>query len=98
MNLAERIPKALIADKGYDSNSIRDDLRIRGIKSVIPPRSNRKTPIRYSKKIYKTRNRIERMFGFLKHNRRIATRYDKTAASFFAFLCLAAIKIWLKSA
>lgn len=37
------------------------------------------------------------MFGFLKHNRRIATRYDKTAASFFAFLCLTAIKIWLKS-
>lgn len=97
MGLADRSPKALIADKGYDSNDIRNDLKSRGIKPVIPPKSNRKTPIRYNKKIYKTRNRIERMFGFLKHNRRIATRYDKTAASFFAFLCLAAIKIWLKS-
>ena len=65
MGLTERMPKALIADKGYDRNDIRDDLKNRGIKSVIPPRSNRKTPIRYNKKIYTTRNRIERMFGFL---------------------------------
>jgi transposase len=97
MELAERKPKALIADKGYDSDAIRDDLKRRGIKPVIPPRSNRKAHIRYNKKLYKTRNHIERLFGFLKHNRRIATRYDKTADSFFAFICLAAIKIWLKS-
>jgi transposase len=97
MDLAERKPRALLADKGYDSNDIREDLKQRGIKSVIPPRSNRKTPIRYDRKLYKTRNGIERHFGFLKHNRRIATRYDKTAASFFSFLCLAAAKIWLKS-
>ncbi len=96
MELAGRSPKALIADKGYDSNDIRNDLKNRGIKAVILPKSSRKTPIRYNKKIYKTRNKIERMFGFLKHNQRIATRYDKTAASFFAFLCLAAIRIWLK--
>ncbi len=97
MDLAEHQPKALLADKGYDSNSIRADLKRRGIKSVIPPQSNRIKTIRYNKKLYKTRNGIERHFGFLKQNRRIATRYDKTAASFFAFLCLAAIKIWLKS-
>lgn len=47
MDLAERKPHALLADKGYDSNDIREDLKRRGIKSVIPPRSNRKTPIRY---------------------------------------------------
>lgn len=97
MDLAERKPEALLADKGYDSNDIREDLKRRVIKSVIPPRSNRKTPIRYDRKLYKTRNGIERHFGFLKQNRRVATRYDKTAASFFAFLCLAAVKIWLKS-
>ncbi len=97
IGLVGKKPNALIADKGYDSNEIRNDLKSRGIKPVIPPRSNRKNPIRYNKTIYKTRNRIERMFGFLKHNRRIATRYDKMAASFFAFLCLAAIKIWIKA-
>ena len=97
MDLAEHLPKALLADKGYDSNEIRNDLKRRGIKPVIPTRSNRKTPVRYDRKLCKTRNGIERHFGFLKQNRRIATRYDKTAASFFAFLCLAAIKIWLKS-
>ncbi|HRK98668.1 MAG TPA: transposase [Alphaproteobacteria bacterium] len=61
-----------MADKGYDSNDIRDDLKRRKIKPVIPPRSNRKTPIRYDRKLYKTRNGIERHFVFSKHNRRIA--------------------------
>ncbi|BFU92541.1 MAG: hypothetical protein NTAFB01_37280 [Nitrospira sp.] len=97
IDLAEHQPKALLADKGYDSNAIHNDLKRRGIKPVMSPRSNRKTPIRYNKKLYKARNGIERHFGFLKHNRRIATRYDKAAASCFAFLCLAAIKIQLKS-
>jgi transposase len=83
MNLAERQPKSLLADKGYDSNSIRYDLKKPGIKPVIPPKSNRIKTIRYNKKLYKTRNSIERHFGFLKQNRRITTRYDKTAAPFF---------------
>ena len=42
------------------------------------------------------RNIVERMFNKLKHFRRIATRYDKTALSFMAFLNLAAIYLWLK--
>ncbi|MDE3016750.1 MAG: transposase, partial [Pseudomonadota bacterium] len=42
------------------------------------------------------RNLVERMFNKLKHFRRIATRYDKTALSFMAFLNLAAIYLWLK--
>ncbi|WP_410001546.1 transposase [Rhizobium leguminosarum] len=46
-------------------------------------------------KVYKDRNRIERMFNRLKQFRRIATRYDKTRTSFEAFLSLAAAKIWL---
>lgn len=46
MELADRAPKTLIADKDYDSNEIRGDLKSRGIKPVIPPKSNRKTPIR----------------------------------------------------
>ena len=41
--------------------------------------------------------RIERMFNRLKQSRRIATRYDKTATSFLAFLSLAAVRIWLPS-
>ena len=45
---------------------------------------------------YKDRNRIERMFNKVKQFRRIATRYDKTKASFAAFLNLAAARIWLQ--
>jgi transposase len=96
MQLLEQTPKALLADKAYDSNAIRHDLAKRGMTPVIPSRSSRRIPIPYDTTLYKARNAIERHFGFLKHNRRIATRYDKTAASYFAFLCLAAIKIWLK--
>ena len=37
-------PKALLADKGYDGDRFRENLLMRGILPIIPPRSNRKTP------------------------------------------------------
>ncbi|MET0241366.1 MAG: transposase [Sphingobium sp.] len=67
-----------------------------GILPIIPPRSNRRQPIPCDFRRYRDRNRIERMFGHLEQFRRVATRYDKTAISFLAFLCLAATRIWLK--
>ncbi len=70
---------------------------MRGILPVIPPRSNRKVPEHPNYRRYKDRNRIERMFGILKQQRRIATRYDKTALSFASFLNLAAARLWMKS-
>jgi transposase len=91
-----KLPKAFLADRAYDANRIRDDLKNKGIKPVIPPMPGRLKNIRFDKRLYKKRNRIERNIGFLKQSRRIATRYDKTARSFFAFLCLAAVKLWLK--
>ena len=92
MALADGQPKALLADKGYDSDAIRDDLRDRNIKPVIPPRSNRIKTIRYDKRLYRDRNRIERLFGHMKINRSVATRFDKLARSFLDTLHLAAIK------
>jgi transposase len=50
IDLQERAPDALLADKAYDTEAIRDDLKERGIKPVIPPKSNRKATIRYSKR------------------------------------------------
>jgi transposase len=90
-------PKALLADKGYDGDAFRQNLLMRGILPVIPPRSNRKAPEHPDYRRYKDRNRVERMFGKLKQQRRIATRYDKTALSFASFLNLAASRLWLKS-
>ena len=88
-------PRLFLADKGYDSDYLREELLIHGIKPVIPPKANRKNPPPCDFRAYKDRNRIERMFNRLKQFRRVATRYDKTRKSFSAFLALAAAKIWL---
>ena len=98
MALADDQPQALLADKGYDSDAIRDDLKDRHIKSVIPPRSNRTKVIRYNKRLYKKRNCIERLFRHIKINRSVATRFDKLASSFLDTLHLAAIKRCLRYA
>jgi len=85
----------MLADKGYDSDDVRDGLLLKGILPVIPPRANRKEHIACDFRAYKDRNRVERMFNKLKQFRRIATRYDKTAVSFLGFLALAAAKLWM---
>jgi putative transposase len=61
-----------------------------GAEVVIPSHSNAKQPRSIDENLYKDRNKIERFFNRIKHYRRIATRYDKSAASFLAFLHLAA--------
>jgi transposase len=86
--------KFIIADKGYDSQFIVDTIEGAGAKSCIPPKSNRIRKRRYSRRIYKKRNVVERAFCRLKHCRRIATRYDRKALYFMAFLHLAAAHIW----
>ena len=96
IDLPEQAPDALLADKAYDTDAIRDDLKKRGIKPVIPPKSNRKATIRYSKRLYRQRNCIERVIGHLKINRAIATRYDQLADSFLGMLYIATARYWIK--
>lgn len=98
MALADTRPERLLADKGYDSDAIRAALTAQGIRPVIPPRSNRKAAIRWNRRIYRERNRIERMIGHLKISRAVATRYDKLASSFLDTLHLAAIRRCLRFA
>ena len=90
-------PKALLADKGYDGDPFRERLLIQGILPIIPPRSNCKASEHPDYRRYLDRNRAERMFGKLKRQRLIATRYDKTVLSFESFLNLAATRLWLRS-
>ena len=86
-----------VANKGYDSQALREWLDERGTQAVIPPRKNRKIKYEYDKAIYKQRNVIERMFCRLKDFRAIATRYDKLARNFLAGVCLAAaLCFWAK--
>ena len=94
--LPERTPDALLADKGYDADAIRADLAKRNITPVIPGRSNRRVKFEHDRTLYKQRNRIERMFGHLKINRAIATRYDQLASSFLGMVHLATARYWLK--
>ncbi len=89
-------PTAMLADKGYDSDAIRNDLERRGADPVIPTKSNRKLQKPVDKAKYALRNRIERFFNRLKHSRRIATRYDKLASSFLGFVQLATIRQWIR--
>ena len=87
-------PKALLADKGYDGDRFREKLLMRGILPIIPPRSNRKVPVHPDYRRYKDRNRIERMFGKLKQQRRIATRFYRNIKNFMGAISLAAAVIW----
>ena len=95
--MPDRAPDALLADKGYDADAIRTDLASRNIKAVIPGCSNRRVKIDHDRELYKQRNCIERMFGRLKINRSIATRYDQQLAnSFLGMVHIASARYWLK--
>jgi transposase len=97
MELHDVDPDRLRGDRGYDSDEIRDELTDRCIEPVIPPRSNRTTPIEYDRETYKRRNLIERCVNRLKQFRRIATRYEKTARACLSMLCIASTMLWLKN-
>ena len=86
--------KRMLGDKAYDSAELREELDERGTRPVIPNRSNRKQPFRFSKRLYKLRWRIEAAFNRLKDFRRIATRYDRLARNYLASVCLVAALVW----
>ena len=83
-------PGYVVADKGYDCNWLRDQIRRQGAKPVIPARKGFRRR-RYDRTRYKLRNVVERFFNRLKHYRRIATRYDKTDTNYQGFIDLAAL-------
>ena len=94
--LEGRRAKAVIADKAYDGNDLRDRIAGMNATAVIPSKRNRKVAIPHDAVIYKHRNRIERCFSRLKHFRRFATRYDRRTTHFNGFVHLAATMIWLR--
>lgn len=91
-------PRAVVADKGYDSDANRALARQRGAVPVIPYRSNRKAiPARFATALYRGRARIEQAVGKLKRFKRIALRCEKTARNSRSFVALAAALILIKS-
>jgi transposase len=86
----------VIADRGYDADLIRALVNQQGAWANIPPKRNRKDPICFSPHLYRARNLIERFFNRIKQCRRVATRYDKLASNYLAFVQLASIRLWLR--
>ena len=87
---------AVLADKAYDNNDLRQTIAEMKAEAVIPSTRSRKVPIPHDETIYKARNLVERCFNKLKHFRRFATRYDRTTDHYLAFIHLAAVMLWLR--
>ncbi|MFC9607213.1 IS5 family transposase [Streptomyces niveus] len=98
-------PDVVLADKAYSSRAIRDHLRKRGIRAVIPLPADQQghrlrrgsqggRPPAFDRNAYKQRNTVERCINKLKQWRGIATRYDKTATIYLAGLHIAGIFLW----
>ena len=77
-------PLAVSADKAYDSQKVRQQIKDEGALPVIPSRSNATKKAYCPKRIYRRRHKIENYFCRIKDWRRIATRYDKLARNFLA--------------
>ena len=86
----------LLADRGYNADWIRVLASEKGAWANIPPKRNRKEPICFSPYLYRARNLVERFFNKIKQCRRVATRYDKLAANYLAFVKLPSIQLWLR--
>jgi len=86
----------LLAGRGYDADWIRALVSQRGAWANMPPKRNRTEPVCFSPYLYRARNLAERYFNMIKHCRRVATRYDKLAVNYLAFIQLASIRLWLR--
>jgi transposase len=91
-----RVPLWVVGDRGYSSGGFRDLIWDSGARPAIPTRCN-EAPVACPAWIYNNRTFVERLWARLKEWRAVATRYEKTAASFLGVLCLAAAADWLKS-
>ncbi len=88
--IADLSPQYVVADKGYDSDPLRQQIRRQGAKPVIPSRQGHRRRC-HDRTRYKLRNVVERFFNRIKHYRRVATRYDKTDRNYFGVVCLASL-------
>lgn len=86
----------VIGDKGYDSSSVRNVIKMKGSEPVIPSRSNAVTPYKYDKHIYKERHVIECFFSKMKYFRRVFSRFDKTARNYISALSFVGVMLWLR--
>ena len=94
--LAGTAAAVVIADRGYDSKAVVAAAEATGAEAVIPTQKNRAVQRDIDREKYKDRNLVERFWSKAKQYRRVATRYEKTARNFLAFLHVASIMILLR--
>jgi transposase len=95
--LIEGVPlEVVIGDRGYDSQAVVEAVEAEGGEAVIPPQKNRRVQRAYDRERYKDRNLVERFWAKVKHYRRVATRYEKTARNFLAMVHVASIMLLLQ--
>lgn len=87
--------ESIAADRAYDTDAVLCLVADCGAQAVIPPKKTRLVQRPFDRQLYKNRNLIERFFCRLKQFRRIATRYDKLASRFSAFIAIVAALIWM---
>ena len=89
-------PRALIADKGYDSDALIEAVTTKGIEAVIPPKKNRIKPRAYDRHLYRERHLIECFINKIKHFRRIFSRFEKLSKNYLGFLSFVSALVWLR--
>ncbi len=89
-------PKAMAADKGYSFPEVRQWLRRRRIKEVIPTKKNQPRDEAFDKRLYRKRNLVERVVGWFKECRALGTRYEKLAVNYLALWMVAMIEKLLR--
>jgi transposase len=86
----------VVADRGYDARAILEMIQQRGGRGHIPTQRDRRQQRSIDPAIYRKRNLVERFFNKLKHFRKIATRYEKTARNYRAAVLIACSRLWMR--
>jgi len=97
-DLIAKLPdaKAIVADKGYDSECIWEQITKKGARAVIPRKRNAlKSNVDMDWSFYKYRHLVENTFARLKQYRAVATRYDKLKRNFESMVTMACGYLWL---
>jgi transposase len=92
-----RWPERGAGDKGYSYTGVRRWLRRHHIEAVIPTRKDQPRQEDFDKGTYRRRNIIERVVGWFKWCRALATRYDKLAVNYIALWIIANIQFLLRT-
>lgn len=85
-------PRVVAGDKGYSYPFVRRMLKDRRVTPLIPTRSGQEPDASFDTAMYKRRNVIERLVGWLKERRRLCTRFEKLAQSYLSMVKLAFIE------